>query len=382
MGVSFVSLQTVSMLAIPATLLVIRVGGTLSASDLVLFVATIASLLLLRAQEAPQLRLVLWGAVVYQASILLTVVYNPYSANAIEWIHEAFLIAGGFIVGYVVGQTSQARNALSAYMTLACVIAAWACLYSVSHHFQPANLPLSMQKNFVGNTLCFVVVIAYCRPDFLGWTRSFTSAVLSISLLGMLASQSRAAMIATACAIAFVLLRNLHLGRRSRLVILALAPMLFIAYSVTRNQLLSGNKFDSAHQRLTWFQDSLMIWHKSPWLGVGLRWWYTNRFENGFQPPNMEFEMLTCAGVVGLAGLVILLITMYQVCRRLDPRFGTLAVAILIARVVQGELDLFWVGAVGGFPFLICGLCIGAAALDQRRPPASIESTAPALSLG
>jgi hypothetical protein len=356
--------------------LVLRVGGTLSASDFVLLVATIASLFLIRGVDSAQLRLVLWGAVAYQASILLTVVYNPHKSNLIEWFHEGILVMGGLTVGFVVGRRGVARTAVRAYMFLSVVIAVWACLFSATHGFMPANLPFGMQKNFVGDTLCFVVIVAYCRPDFLNLKRPTTSVVLAVDLVGMLASQSRAAILSCAAAIVFVLLRNRHLGRRSRMVVLALAPMLFIAYSITRNQLLSDNKFNSAYVRLSTFQQDLDIWHQSPWFGVGLRWWNTPQFVGAIQPPNVEFEMLTSAGVVGLLGLCALLFTMYQVSRRLDPRIGTTAVAILIARIVQGELDIFWVGAVGGFPFLICGLCIGADSLRRSTLPADSNESA------
>ena len=77
---------------------------------------------------------------------------------------------------------------------------------------------------------------------------------------------------------------------------------------MVRDQVRSGNQFNSVFQRLNWFQDSLSVWGTDPWFGAGLRWWYTDRFAVRFQPPNAEIEVLTTAGVVGLAAFLVMIV--------------------------------------------------------------------------
>ena len=88
---------------------------------------------------------------------------------------------------------------------------------------------------------------------------------------------------------------------------------------------------------------SVEIWRESPVFGVGLRWWYSDRFDVHFQPPNAFLEMLTSAGVVGLMAFIVLCAGGLWVVFRLDPRYGNIALAVMIARFCQGQLDLYWV---------------------------------------
>jgi predicted membrane protein len=97
-------------------------------------------------------------------------------------------------------------------------------------------------------------------------------------------------------------------------------------------------------------------------LGVGLRWWYTDRFPVAFQPPNAEMDTLTAAGVVGLAAFLALLVGTWVIARRIDPVFGVLAELVLLARFVQSQFDLFWVSMQASLPFIVLGLCLGALA--------------------
>ncbi|MEO7235893.1 MAG: O-antigen ligase domain-containing protein, partial [Lapillicoccus sp.] len=98
-----------------------------------------------------------------------------------------------------------------------------------------------------------------------------------------------------------------------------------------------------------------------PWFGVGLRWWYTDRFSSRFQPPNAEVEVLTTAGLLGLAAFVVLIVGSLVVLWRLPPVYGTLALGVVLSRFVQAQFDLFWVAAQVSVPFLIAGVCLGEA---------------------
>lgn len=355
------------VLAIPATLLVFRVSASssnLSFSDLILGLATLCALSAFEGRRAPQVRALLWLLGFYEATTLLNVIYNPYRANLIEWVHEAFLVGGSLIIGWVVAVRGRATVATSAFLIGSCAIALWATAWSVTHHLTAAYLPLGMQKNYIGDMLCFAFLVAYARPDWLG-ARIAERATLvwSVCAVGMLASQSKQAMLSAIIAVGVMTVRNKELRRYAKPIAAACVPLLIVAGIIVDKKLRSSNKFNSVHQRETWLRQSLQIWHMSPWFGIGLRWWYTNRVPFAFQPPNGEAEVLTSAGLVGLVGFVALLIGSVMILRRVPRRYGTLALAVVVARIVQGQLDVFWVTAQGSIPWLIAGLCLGAECL-------------------
>jgi uncharacterized membrane protein len=185
-------------------------------------------------------------------------------------------------------------------------------------------------------------------------------------------TQSRQALVALAVTLLLVVLRTDPDRRRSKIIILAVAPAAAVVAITVKTQVQSDNAFNSTLQRVTWFRDSYDIWVQNPLFGAGLRWWYTDRFPVSFQPPNAEAEVLTTAGVVGLVGFLVLMIGALVVTGRLDPRYGTLALAVLVNRLIQGQFDLFWASVGASLPFLVIGLCLGAHALS---PPADEASS-------
>ena len=137
--------------------------------------------------------------------------------------------------------------------------------------------------------------------------------------------------------------------------------------TLIRDQIDSGNQFNSLFQRINWFQDSTDVWLSDPLFGAGLRWWYTDRFEVRFQPPNAEMEVLSTAGLLGLAAFLLLMVGSLVVLWKVQPLYGTLAFTILLSRFVQAQFDLFWVAAQVSIPFLVVGLCIGQMVHDTGR---------------
>jgi O-antigen ligase len=154
-----------------------------------------------------------------------------------------------------------------------------------------------------------------------------------------------------------------HVTRRSKMLIVVTIPLVIFAYVTISREFASSNRFNSVHQRQAWFQQAIQVWHTSPWLGVGLRWWYTARFPFSFQPPNGELEMLSSAGIIGLAAFLLLFGRSLMLLWSLPIRFGTLAFTALLMRFVEGQFDIFWVSATGAIPWIMVGLSLGALAL-------------------
>jgi hypothetical protein len=76
--------------------------------------------------------------------------------------------------------------------------------------------------------------------------------------------------------------------------------------------------------------------------------------------------VLASTGVLGLIAFVVMWLGILLVLWHIDPRFGTLAVAVLLSRLVQAQFDLFWVAAQVSIPFVIAGICLGAMAREER----------------
>lgn len=377
------------VLGMPLLLLVNRVGGALSVSDFVLFAAFWPALLFARRPFSRPMRNVLWASAFYQATVLFTVIANPYAANVVEWFHSWLLVGGALLVGWAIGAAGHARLALGLYVGGSVVVALAALAQFVvnlaSGNTGPVylNEPFLMHKNYIGCVLAFAAIIVYARPRWLRWNDLVCLGLFGLFLAGILVAQSRQALIGLAVAIAVVALRPDPHRHRSKVVLLAIAGAAVVVGGLVQDQLESGDQYNSAYQRLTWFRQSLVIWQDYPAFGAGLRWWYTDRFEESFQPPNAEFEMLSSGGIVGLIGFLVMFLVILVVLWRVDPRYGTLAFVLVAMRLVQGQFDLFWVAAQVSIPFVIAGICLGAQAHAQRSgeddadPPAATAAAPP-----
>jgi O-antigen ligase len=209
------------------------------------------------------------------------------------------------------------------------------------------------------------------------WPRWLALAAFALCTLGMLFTQSRQAIVGLAIAIAFAVLREDSTRRRSKLLVLAGVGGLALVATVVRDQVASGNQFNSIFQRINWLQESIGIWQTDPIFGVGLRWWYTERFETQFQPPNAELEVLTSAGVLGVLAFLVLMIGTVVVLWKLPPVYGTLGAAIVLSRLVQGQFDLFWTAVQVSVPFAVAGISLGVSARASAEGEPSVPESMP-----
>jgi polysaccharide biosynthesis protein PslJ len=387
-GLTLADAAVIPLLAVLPLFVSARVTlGTVdvSWSDVALTTAFVPAVLLGRRPYSAPLRQLLWLTLIYQIATLFTVLANPYAANTIEWFHAWLLTAGALIVGWTIGREGHARAGLSLVL-IASVFLAVACIVQgmpdyLRGDFSPVfpSWPFPMHKNFAGCILGVAAALAYARPTWMGWTKAWSLTAFWVCVGGILATQSRQSLVALALVLIVLVLKRDPHRQRSKIILVTVVPTLALVGSLVRDQLASGNQFNSAFQRLAWFQDSVEVWSQQPWVGVGLRWWYTDRFAVSFQPPNAEMEVLSSSGVVGLVGFVILMLGALVVLWRMDPAYGTAAVAVLGSRFLQGQLDLFWVAAQTSIPFMVVGVCLGAHALheSESRPLGARPSQRP-----
>nr|NLI51555.1 O-antigen ligase family protein [Propionibacterium sp.] len=374
LGITAAEPAAIPLVAFPLLVVVYRVeaaGVDLSLSDVVLALATLTALVFAPRPFHPALRNLLWLNAAYQFATLFTVLVNPYQANVVEWFHAWMLVSGALIVGWTVGRQGFARSALTLFLLACLAIAAVTVVQAAAQwargDFGPVYVswPYAMHKNFVGTLLGFAAVVVYARPGWLGWTQGWARSALALFAVAMLFTQSRQAIIALGVALVIVAFRDRRQRQRWSLVLLGVVPALALVATLVRDQVQSGNQFNSVFQRLNWFGDTVEVWAASPWVGQGLRFWTTGRTAVAFQPPNAELEVLASAGVIGLAAFLLLMVGTLRQLWRLAPAYGTLGVAAVASRLVQSQLDLFWITIQVSVPFALVGVAIGALARDE-----------------
>jgi len=380
MGLSALQRAALPLACLPLLYVAERLGygGTdLSVSDLALTLGAGVSLCFAQRPFSPALRNLLWLVVTYQVATLFTVVANPYAANLLEWLHAGVLIAGALLVGWSIGRDGLGRAGLLLMLATGLVLATWVVGASLVNYlagnFEPIYLPFRMHKNFLGTVLATTATIAYVRPAWLRLRPGHAAAIFVWFALAIAVTQSRQAIVGLAVVLAVLVLRKRTDRRRSQLILLAIIPSVIVVMTLVRDQFASGNEHNSAYSRLRWFGDAVDIWQTQPLVGVGLRWWYTDRFPGGFQPPNALLEVLTASGLVGLAGFLVLMVGSVLVLWRIPPEFSMLAVLVVLGRFVQGQLDVFWVAAQTSIPFVIAGICLGTQAWHDHEASAHDE---------
>ncbi|WP_181905680.1 O-antigen ligase family protein [Microbacterium bovistercoris] len=365
------------MLAVPAVFVTARVGfggGDLTVSDLALALAFMTVVLLSRHDFSPTMRALLWLNAVYQFTTLLTVIVNPFPQNTVEWFHAWLLISGALLVGWGVGRAGLMRTAFLLMFVMGAVIAlgtiATAVVVFVTDGFQSIYplWPWPMHKNFAGSAMALVALIAFIKPAAADLPRKATVPVFWLMLVGIALTQSRQAAIGLLLSMLIFTLRSGASRHKVLVAVLAIPGAVLIVQSVI-DQIQSQNRFNSTYQRLEWFREVYALWKHSPIFGHGLRYWYVHPTAN-FQPPQAELEVVASAGLVGLAGFIVMWIGFLVVLWKFWSKhtaLGALAFTAVFSRIVQGQFDLFWVSAQVSIPFVIAGVCLGAQVLASHR---------------
>lgn len=373
---------TLPLLAMPLIVVVARVGGSgvdLTLSDAMLGLAFWPAVLLAPRPLSKELRSLLWLNAVYQLLTLFTLIANPFLANTVEWFHAWLLVSGALVVGWAVGASGHARLGLSLFLGACLLLAVPTILQGVLQYaggdFSAVypRWPWAMHKNFIGNLLGVAALVVYARPSWMGWSKRWAVPAFAVLLLGLAVSQSRQALVGLAVGLLVVSLRK-HAERRGAAVaLIGVVPIAYAVVTMAKDQIASGNEHNSWFQRIEWYVDSFRIWLLEPWFGHGLRYWTQPEAPAHFQPPNAFLEVMASAGVVGLAGFLVLWVGAVVVLWRMDPAFGTLALALALSRLAQAQLDLFWVSVSVSVPFLLVGVCLGVA--GKRSMPQDAGAT-------
>lgn len=369
--VFIIGMYDASLLALvccPVFLMVMRtsVGGTdLAWSDLAVTVCALAALVSGPRPFSPPLRALLWLCAGYQAALTITLIATPYRANLIEWGHEWMLAAGALLVGWTLGASGRATAACKVLLTCGVLIAVGVIgqgLWQFSRgDFSAVYLagPFPMHKNLAGTILAFLALLAYARPQWLPIGTHVLRPAFGVLLTGLLFTQSRQGIVALLVGILVLLWLRPKEQRRSTVIVVLSIPVVVFIWWATQQQLADPSDFSSANIRISSWKTSIDIWQLNPWFGQGLRWWYRPDFPGIIAPPNGLTEMLTSAGIVGATAYVVLFCGAIWVLAKVPRRYSALAIAVLVAHVLRGQLDMFWLAVVASLPWILVGICLG-----------------------
>lgn len=352
----------VGVLALPATMLLQRIGGgvgsSLDTSDIFIVIATLLALPLIRWETSPSLRKMLALVGVYQGLLIFAVVAHPNIHNALEWLHRLFLVGGSLVVGWAVASSGRVAQTMRLFVGAAIILAALTIEHSILLHFKPAQWGL-YQKNYVGGVMWMAIALTHFRPTWAG-IGARLARLKYLFLIALLATQSKQAIIALVVAILAGAVRHRGIRRRSKTLAVLLLPLAVFTYVAASAELSKANQhLNSAGVRLVSYSADLHVWQLNIWFGQGMRWFYLPQFAGYIQPTNILMESLTDAGIIGTIGLLVLIVGSLRLLA-IQPRdFATLAFVLVLGRAVTGMLDSYWISAVGAIPWLVSGMALG-----------------------
>jgi len=285
----------------------------------------------------------------------------------IEWFHRLSYLAGSVLVGWVVATHGRARQAVQLFLLASSVLAVITIEHAFTLHFHPAQWGV-YQKNAIGSVLWIAIAVAQINPPWMALNRTQARIAKYLCLGGLLACQSRQSAILLVVAVATAVVLNPEVRRRSKLIVVATVPILGLVYYSLELAARNNPKFNSVAIRFGQIGAAVHVWHLSPILGQGLRFYNLPQFVTVTPPPNVFVDNLASDGLLGSLAFVGLVVFTVRVMLRLPRTYGTLGVAILVAHYVHGLFDTFWIGALCITPFVIVGISLGMADAHRNDP--------------
>jgi O-antigen ligase len=161
-------------------------------------------------------------------------------------------------------------------------------------------------------------------------------------------------------------------------LVLAIVLLVFTAMSLQANDLsrpAAEQKFNSINSRTNVYQEAIQkIWLKNRFVGGGLKY-FKDPARSYPTPHNLFIGELAEVGLIGLAGLLVLLGAVILALRRSATDLAVLGAMAFVCRLTQGLADIFWVAG----PLTIAVLLVGMGLADD---PDDDASTAPVTGRG
>lgn len=379
---AFVNPILVAILAIPGTLLLGRVGGSfltatgshsssISTSDVLTFLGALVCLPFLD-WSSQHLRRMMSGIFVYMLVLVFIVAGHPDHYDLLEWVHRLTILGGSVIIGWTVVYRGKGRTACRALLWAIGALALFAILNGAAHGFAPAQSGV-YQKNPVGVFMWIGIVLAQVNPPWADLGKRQRQLFSLLFLGGLLASQSRQAMVALVVAFTVVVLLQPRLLKGVKTAVVAVVAVGGVAYESLKAELAQNSQFSTINIRNRQNSYGMAIWHQFPVFGAGLRYYYEPAFTGNPPPPSVIVDALATSGVIGLIALIYLVLATVRASWKVPRSVGVLGVAVLVAHYVSGLFDVFWIGANGALPFMLAGMAVGAGDLLARQEKESAD---------
>jgi O-antigen ligase len=139
---------------------------------------------------------------------------------------------------------------------------------------------------------------------------------------------------------------------------------------------------DSLTQRLEVETATRALWQSNFFTGVGLRYFDLPAFM-GYQPPNNVFnEILAEAGLPGLIGFIVFLVSSLVALKRCSGPLALAGFTVVFARFAHGFVDIYWTAGTTTLVWLIGGMGLAATGMNSvntsTRRPAVADAPTPA----
>lgn len=348
-----------------------RVGPAsidLSIADAALVIGAMVALPFLP-WRSTRVRLAFGGMLAYQAVLAVAVLADPSTRAILEWGHRMVLVGGALAVGAALANLDRLSAAIRWFLAASAAIAVAACVFSVTTGFAPAY-PFGIHKNSAGLLLTLAFLSTIVAPSLTGLPPGLVTPFRLFLLAGVLASQSRGAMVAAIAGLAVTQLRGRSARRAAPLVIVAILAMAAVVAVVSGDELEktrvdpNASRYTPIGSRQETNREALAVWSDSPLFGAGIRY-FKDPARAAAEPHNIIVVTLAESGAVGIFALIILLGVAWRALRGLSGEAATLARVILGVRVLAAMFDIYWVAGRGSLPWVLVG---GAVAVRAAKP--------------
>jgi polysaccharide biosynthesis protein PslJ len=337
-----------------------RVGPAkldMSIADATLVVASIAALPHVPWASAAVRRVMAVGAL-YVTMLSLNILIVPHRSAVIELGHRSFLVLGSLVVGSAIAHRNRTVLALRCFLTTATGFGIAAVITTLGDGYKPAYV-FGYHKNFIGPLLMMALLVSVAAAT----TVRIPPALLNLSRVcmsaGLVATQSRAAIIGGGCAFIIWAIRSGKLTRYLPLLTVVLgAATYFVSLTVSRDTADKSNyQFNTVGSRVKVYEIALRLWQEHPIFGYGVRW-FRDPAAPTTEPHSSLIATLSETGLWGILSILLLFgLTMLLLSKRRGP-LPLAAFAVLAARLLESQLAIFWVAGTMTLPWLLAGLAM------------------------